>query len=113
MGGRGSSGVKSRAANWSLARVGRLASGNRQGMTVEQEYQAKEVRGEYSAQDFAVARQAGFAHPRDYQASITRDIAARGQVNPARVSEGALDEGFHRYAAARQLGKRSMAVRES
>ena len=98
---------------WPLSRVGALQSGNTPGMTVEQEYQSKEIGGNYSANDHEVARRAGFAHSRDYQADITRNVAQNGIINAARVSAGTLDEGYHRYAAARQLGHKTMPVRES
>jgi hypothetical protein len=113
MGGRGSSGTA--PATMSLDRIGRLQSGNEQGMTVAQEYRQKEVLGRYSASDWAranVGRAAGERHPRDYQASITAHVKEHGQVNPGHVSGGALDEGYHRYAAARQLGHATMRVRK-
>jgi hypothetical protein len=99
--------------SWPLSRVGALQSGNEPGITVEQEYQRKEVGGRYSPNDHEVAGRAGFAHPRDYQADITRHVAEHGIINAARVSGGTLDEGYHRYAAARQLGHKKMPVQES
>jgi hypothetical protein len=113
MGGRGSSGAKGGAESWSLARVGRLQSGNEPGLTVAQEYRQKETLGRYSANDHERARRAGFDHPREYQASITEHIRQHGILNPAQSSHGTLDEGYHRYAAMRQLGKRSMRIRET
>jgi hypothetical protein len=101
------------AGHWPLSRVGRLQSGNEQGLTVEQEYQRKEVQGKYSKNDFERAKRAGFSHPRDYQASITSHVAEHGILSAAAASYGALDEGYHRYAAARQLGLQSMPVQES
>jgi len=99
--------------HWPLSRVGKLQSGNEPGMTVEQEYQRKEVQGKYSKNDFERAKRAGFRHPRDYQASITSHVAEHGILSAAAASYGALDEGYHRYAAARQLGLQSMPVQES
>lgn len=114
MGGRGGSGARHsgprNAESWSLNRVGRLASGNEPGKTVAQEYRDKVIRGNYSANDYARAAQYGQT-PAQYQAEITRDIAQRGMINPARASYGTLDEGFHRYVAMRQLGMRSMPVK--
>jgi hypothetical protein len=117
MGGRGSAGAKGGAGgvqNWSLAKVGALASGNVPGLTVEQEYQMKEVNGQYTAQDRAVAAQYGQT-PAQYQAHITADIAKKGILSPARVDEwtatrNGLSEGYHRYAAARKLGRKTMPV---
>jgi hypothetical protein len=97
--------------SWPLSRVGRLTSGNEQGLTVAQEYHRKEILGRYSPTDRERARQAGFEHPRDYQRHITEDIRRRGMINPVRASYGALDEGYHRYAAMRQLGRRQIKVR--
>lgn len=112
MGGRGGSGAKGGGGTMSVARIGRLQSGNEQGMTVAQEYRQKEVLGRYSANDYERAKQAGFGSPRDYQASITSHIAQHGIINPARYSYGTLDEGYHRYAAARQLGMSTMPARK-
>lgn len=101
------------AGHWPLSRVGKLQSGNERDMTVEQEYQSKEIGGNYSPNDFERAKRAGFGHPRDYQADITASVKAKGILSAARASFGALDEGYHRYAAARQLGLQSMPVQES
>lgn len=97
--------------HWPLSRVGALRSGNERDMTVEQEYQRKEVQGKYSKNDFERARVYG-QHPRDYQAGITAHIRQHGIINAAQASYGVLDEGYHRYAAARQLGLQSMPVQE-
>lgn len=113
MGGRGSSGTKTGTEAWSLARVGRLQSGNEPGLTVAQEYHQKETLGRYTANDHERARQAGFDHPRAHQASITEHIRQHGIINPARASHGTLDEGYHRYAAMRRLGQRSMPMRKT
>lgn len=99
--------------SWPLARVGRLQSGNEPGLTVAQEYHRKAVRGVYSANDWERARQAGFRHPRDHQADITEHIRRHGVINPAQVSYSVLDEGFHRYTAARQLGQRTLPVKKT
>jgi len=98
----------------SLAWVGRLRSGNRPGMTVAAEYHQKEILGRYSANDHAVARAAGYKHPRDYQAYLTRHIGEHGIINPPQwtTSDKTLSEGYHRYAAMRQLGRRTMPVRK-
>lgn len=96
---------------WPLERVGRLKSGNEPGLTVAQEYHRKEILGQYSPNDFERARQAGHAHPRDRQAAITAHIAANGLINPAQASEGNLDEGYHRYAAMRELRQRTLPVK--
>jgi hypothetical protein len=120
MGGRGGSGARggrydtqSRSLSW----VGGLRSGNEPGMTVAQEYRQKEILGNYPASDWARARQAGFSSPRAYQASITAHIAGHGIINPGQWSSsggrGTLDEGYHRYAAMRQLGMTSMPVRRT
>ena len=98
--------------SWSLSRVGRLKSGNTPGMTVAREYSEKEILGRYSPNDWERARRAGFAHPRDYQRDITEDIRRWGMINPVRTSRGALDEGYHRYAAMRQLRKRTMPAKK-
>jgi hypothetical protein len=100
------------AGHWPLDKVGKLQSGNEPGMTVEQEYQRKEVQGSYSPNDFENAKAAGRKHPRDYQAGITQHIDEHGIINAAQTSYGVLDEGYHRYAAARQLGHKSMPVRD-
>lgn len=120
MGGRGSAGGGSRAGigevqQWSLARVGALASGNEQGLTVAQEYRQKEILGNYSANDYERAKQAGFASPKDYQKSITDHIARHGMINAAQwySSDRALAEGYHRYAAMRQLGLKSMKIKRA
>jgi len=114
MGGRGSTGAKGALGgeSWSLAKVGRLQSGNEPGLTVAQEYHRKEILGQYSHNDHERARQAGFDSPRAYQADITARIAREGQLNPAQHSHGTLDEGYHRYAAARQLRQRTMKIRK-
>jgi hypothetical protein len=80
-------------------------------MTVAQEYRKKEINGDYSANDRERARAAGFASPRAYQASITDHIRQHGIINSAQASYGTLDEGYHRYAAMRQLGAKNMPVR--
>ena len=99
--------------SWPLSRVGALQSGNEPGMTVEQEYQSKEVGGNYTPNDHERAKRAGFGHPRDYQADITRHVAEHGIINAAQASGGTLDEGYHRYAAARQLNHKTMPVQET
>ncbi len=116
MGGRGASGARGGggdARNWSMTRVGRLNSGNRPGMTVAQEYREKEILGNYSANDQAVARAAGYKDARSYQEALTKDIGERGLLNPVYYSETDhyLSEGYHRYAAMRQLGRRTIPVR--
>lgn len=98
---------------WPLSRVGALQSGNEPGMTVEQEYQRKAVGGNYSPNDHERARQAGHDSPSAHQADITEHVKRHGIINAARVSGGTLDEGFHRYVAARQLGHKTMPVQES
>lgn len=116
MGGRGGSGAKGGggggSGNWSLARVGRLQSGNEPGLTVAQEYHQKEVLGKYSENDYA---RAGAAGPREYQRQITESVRKNGILNPAQVNawtetKNGLSEGYHRYAAARQLGFKTMPV---
>lgn len=101
-----------RGSSWPLARVGRLKSGNEPGLTVAQEYRQKAILGKYSPNDFERARRAGFAHPREHQADITEHIRQHGIINAAQASYGTLDEGYHRYAAMRQLRKRTMPVKE-
>lgn len=111
MGGRGSGssgGTQTRSLDW----VGRLQSGNEPGLSVAQEYRQKETLGRYSPNDHAVARRAGYSHPRDYQAAITEHVRRHGLVNPPQASHGTLDEGYHRYAAMRQLGRRVMPVKK-
>jgi L-asparaginase II len=109
-GGGGTGEVQTRSLAW----VGRLQSGNRPGMTVAQEYHQKETLGKYSTNDHAVARMAGHKNARDYQAALTRDIGARGLINPPQytANDRTLSEGYHRYAAMRQLGRRTMPVRK-
>jgi hypothetical protein len=99
--------------SWPLSRVGALQSGNEPGLTVEQEYQRKAVGGHYSPNDHERARQAGHDSPAAHQADITGHVRRHGIINAARTSGGVLDEGFHRYVAARQLGHKTMPVRES
>lgn len=91
-----------RSVSW----LGGLQSGNRPGMTVAQEYREKEIRGNYSPQDFAVAKAAGFSHPRDYQSHLTEHIRKNGLINAPQVytEDKMLGEGYHRYAALRKLG---------
>lgn len=110
MGGRGSSGTTTGPKAMSLDAVGRLQSGNEPRMTVAQEYRQKEILGNYSANDYARAAEQGQT-PREYQASITEHVRQHGQINPAQASDGHLDEGYHRYAAMKQLGRKSMSVR--
>jgi hypothetical protein len=101
---------------WPLTRVGQLQSGNEPGLTVEQEYQQKERRGEYTENDHARAAMYG-QHPRDYQAQITQHVDQHGQLNPAQWEDypgdggPVLAEGYHRYAAHRNLGNVVMPVR--
>lgn len=95
-----------------LAKVGKLRSGNDPRMTVEQEFQKKVVQGQYSANDIARAARYGQT-PRQYQAEITEHIRQHGVINAAQVSDGVLDEGFHRYAALRQLRRRTVPVKRS
>lgn len=117
MGGRGGSGAKGAggSGSWSLARVGRLMSGNEPGLTVAQEFHQKEVLGKYSPNDYERARQAGASSPREYQRRITESVREKGILSPARVNswtetKNGLSEGYHRYAAARQLGMKTMPV---
>jgi hypothetical protein len=112
MGGRGGGGSGAAAQSRSLDWVGRLQSGNEPGLTVAQEYRQKEILGRYSADDRDRARAAGFASPRAYQASITEHIRQHGLINAPQSSYGTLDEGYHRYAAMRQLGRQAMPVRQ-
>lgn len=111
MGGRGSGGGNSqtRSLDW----VGRLQSGNEPGMTVAQEYHQKFDLGRWSANDYERARFEGFASPQAAQAETTAHIRQHGIINPAQTSDGVLDEGFHRYAAMRQLGRKTMPIRKT
>lgn len=113
MGGRGSAGI-GQAETWSVARVGRLASGNEPGMTVAQEYAMKEGRGRYSPNDHARAAQYRQT-PREYQAEITADIGKNGMINAVQWDreDRMLTEGYHRYAAMRQLGIKTMRIRRA
>lgn len=97
-----------------ISSVGKLKSGNIPGLTVEQEYHRKEVLGKYTANDYAVAKAAGHKHPRDYQAELTKHIAANGIINAPQVdtADKTLSEGYHRYAAMRQLKQSSIPVRK-
>lgn len=116
MGGRGGSGQAGEVRQWTLNGVGRLKSGNEgvdhPGMTVAQEYRMKEIEGKYSENDYERARNAGFSSPAAYQRSITESIGKKGQLNAIQTSEGYLDEGFHRYAALRQLGRSTVKVKK-
>lgn len=99
------------ASPWSLDRIGRLMSGNEPGLTVAQEYQKKEINGIYSSNDYERARRDGYASPREHQEALTAHIERHGLVNAPQASAGYLLEGYHRYAAFRKLGRRSMPVR--
>jgi hypothetical protein len=88
--------------------VGAMQSGNNPNMTVEEEYQTKRKRGEFQPNDFN-RLMPGIKDPQQHQDEITSHIDQHGQINPIQFSaykghQTTLDEGYHRYAAHRDLG---------
>lgn len=92
--------------------LGQLASANTPGQTVAEEYQQKEVRGQYSEDDHERARGLGFADARAYQDYTNQHVAVNGVLNPVRIEAGSdwgedrdvLSNGYHRWAAAKTAG---------
>lgn len=89
--------------------VGSMQSGNTQEpRTVEEEYQMKRKQGKFDENDYA-RLSPGISSPQEHQDEVTSHIDRHGQLSPIQFSayKGSpptLDEGYHRYAAHRDLG---------
>lgn len=105
---------------WPLDEVGKLRSGNRLGISVEEEYQAHQ-RGDFTEGDIEHAQAYGFDHPVHYQDELNRHVATHGIATNGYWGPGdeSLDEnpsdkylvnGAHRYEAARTLGHATMPM---
>ena len=106
---------------WPIEKVGQLRSGNRTGLTIDQEYHQREVLGQHSSDDHEHAKEYGYPDAHAYQASLVSSVAQHGIQNPgvwepgeARLGENPNDKvlanGYHRYAAARALGHTTMPM---
>lgn len=105
---------------WPVEEVGKLRSGNRPGLSVDEEYAAYS-RGDYTDADHEHAQVYGFRDAGHYQDALDQHIASHGLRTPSYWGPGEKDlgedpndrvlvNGAHRYASARNLGLRTMPV---
>lgn len=99
---------------WDMDQVGQLNSGNRQGMTVSEEYENRHT-PEGRANDERRASAKGFRNADEYRSHLKNHMAEHGLVNPPTYRDdgdgNTLTSGFHRYAAARDLGWKQLPIR--
>ena len=109
---------------FSVDEIGNWASGNMPGYTVAQEYDAR-FTGANPAED-EHAQYYGYRNARDYQGHLNMHVAEHGIRTPLTYSPPgtpdlatgeplethALENGYHRYAAARDLGIKHLNAQE-